>query len=107
MVMTKRELHRNINKQVYELINNHPDCKFEIDSSEGYGLVYFRLLDLDGDYLQDGDIEYHQSRHDLCTVNWAPEGVRNLVDELQASINKIVAHCTEQYNVLNGLSDAK
>lgn len=69
--MTKKEYHQNINKQFYDFVNkNFP--KYDIDSSEGYGLIY--LIDRED---RKQMIEYHQSRHDLCILNSSDRELNN------------------------------
>jgi hypothetical protein len=89
--MTKTQLKKAINKDVYEYINmNFPE--FDIDHNEGGGRVYF--VDSTSFRPADDSIEYHQSEHTLCTPPWASERVKDVKQELESWINALL----KQYN---------
>jgi hypothetical protein len=103
--MTKRELHKNINVRVYQFIESLTSPKFEIDSTEGYGRIYFRPLNEFNEYIIDGEIEYHQSRHDVCMYpGLAPKLMKDIFNEIETHINQIVAEETEKYTVSSASS---
>ena len=85
--MTQTQLKKAINKDVYEYIEeNFPE--FVIDHSEGYGRVYF--IDSTSNHPTADSIEYHQSEHTLCTLNWASERVKDVERELESWINALL-----------------
>ena len=89
--MTKTQLRKAINKDVYDYINQHyPD--FDIDHNEGGGRVYF--IDTTSSNPANDSIEYHQSNHTLCTLNWASDRVKAVEVELENWINALL----KQYN---------
>lgn len=85
--MTKTQLKKAINKDVYEYVERHfPE--FDIDNGEGNGRVYF--IDTTSPNPSDDSIEYHQSEHTLCTLNWASERVKDVERELESWINALI-----------------
>lgn len=85
--MTRKQFHTAINKDVYEYMNqHHPD--FIIGDSEEGGRIYFRDS-TSSSQLKDS-IEYHQSRHELCTLNWASDKVKAVEQELKSWINALI-----------------
>jgi hypothetical protein len=89
--MTKTQLRKAINKDVYEYINeNFPE--FEIDDSEGYGQVYF--IDTTSPHPNTDCIQYMKSSHTLCTLNSASDKVKAVEMELESWINALL----KQYN---------
>jgi hypothetical protein len=85
--MTKKQFHSAINKDVYEYMNqNHPE--FDIDFNENGGRVIFS--DTTSNKPWDDSIEYHQSRHDLCTLNMASDKVKAIEKELENWIKALI-----------------
>lgn len=80
-MMTQKEYHKQINKRFYEYINNHYP-EYKIDSSEGYGRVYLIPE------TRDDMIEYHQSYHTLCQLNWASDKSKQNMLEMEKYINE-------------------
>lgn len=85
--MTKTQLKKAINKDVYTYVEERfPE--FEIDHNEGDGRVYF--IDTTSNCPADDSIEYHQSAHTVCTLNWASERVKDVERELESWINALI-----------------
>jgi hypothetical protein len=85
--MTKAQLQKAMNKDVYTYVeNNFPE--FVIDHSEGYGRVYF--IDSTSSNPANDSIQYHQSDHTLCTLNWASDKVKAVEQELESWINALL-----------------
>jgi len=85
--MTKTQLQKAMNKDVYTYVeNNFPE--FVIDHSEGYGRVYF--IDSTSPNPANDSIQYHQSDHTLCTLNWASDKVKAVEQELESWINALL-----------------
>jgi hypothetical protein len=85
--MTRKQFHSVINKDVYTYMEQRfPE--FVIDHSEGYGRVYF--IDSTSNHPAADSIEYHQSEHTLCTLNWASERVKDVERELESWINALL-----------------
>jgi hypothetical protein len=85
--MTKKQFHSVINKDVYTYMEQYfPE--FTIDDSEGYGRIYF--VDSTSSNPADDSIQYHQSRHTVCTLNWASERVKDVEKELESWINALI-----------------
>ena len=79
--MTKKEYHKQINKRFYEYVNQHfPN--YELDFNEGYGYVYL-ICENKNDL-----IEYHQSRHDLCILNYATDKAKQDMLQMERYINE-------------------
>jgi hypothetical protein len=85
--MTKTQLRKAINKDVYEYINKYYP-EFDIDHNEGGGRVYF--IDTTSPFPYNDSIEYHQSAHTLCTLNLASERVKDVERELESWINALI-----------------
>jgi hypothetical protein len=86
--MTKREMHSEINKLFYEFVDkNFPN--YVIDDSEGYGRVCLTNTESDG---IDDSIEYHMSRHDLCSFNWASNQCKEDEAVMEEFLAKLVAN---------------
>ena len=88
--MTKKEMHKEINQRFYDYINEE-FRHYAIDSSEGHGRIY--LIPESGN-INDA-IEYHQSRHDLCCVNWSSEKTKKDVQTMELFLNDIL----KQYSI--------
>ena len=85
--MTKTQIKKAINKDVYTYVTERfPE--FIIDDSEGYGRIYF--VDSTSSNPADDSIQYHQSRHEVCTLNWASERVKDVEHELESWINALL-----------------
>jgi hypothetical protein len=81
--MTKKEIHKEINSRFYSYVNgNFP--QYQIDNSEGYGRVYLVANN------SDDSIEYHQSRHDLCQMNWASAESKKDVEIMEVFLNDLL-----------------
>ncbi len=92
--MTKTQLRKAINKDVYEYVERHfPE--FIIDNGEGNGRVYF--IDSNSSNPSDDSIEYHQSAHTLCTLNLASERVKDVERELESWINALLKQYNQEY----------
>ena len=72
---------------VYEYMNKHYP-EFDIDFNEDGGRVIF--VDTTSSKPWDDSIEYHQSRHDLCTLNGASDKVKAIEQELESWINALI-----------------
>jgi len=76
-------MHKEINSKFYSYVNeNFP--QYQIDSSEGYGRIYL-VPDKN-----DDSIEYHQSRHDLCQLNWASDESKKDVETMEVFLNDLL-----------------
>ena len=85
--MTKKQFHSAINKDVYAYMEQRfPE--FIIGDSEEGGRIYF--VDSTSDHQVADSIEYHQSRHTLCTLDWASERVKDVERELESWINALI-----------------
>lgn len=85
--MTKKQFHSAINKDVYMYVEERfPE--FYIDDSYGDGRVYF--VDSTSRCPADDSIEYHQSRHTVCTLNPASDKVKDVERELESWINALI-----------------
>jgi hypothetical protein len=85
--MTKAQLRKAINKDVYTYVEERfPE--FIIGDSEEGGRIYF--VDSTSDHQVADSIEYHQSRHTVCTLNWASERVKDVERELESWINALI-----------------
>ena len=85
--MTKKQFHSAINKDVYAYMEQRfPE--FIIGDSEEGGRIYF--VDSTSDHQVADSIEYHQSRHTLCTLDWASERVKDVERELESWINTLI-----------------
>lgn len=81
--MTKKEIHKEINRRFYQYVNeNFPE--YTIDNSEGYG--YIHLIPK----RRDDSIEYHQSRHDLCQYNWASDKSKQDTLKMKLFLNELL-----------------
>jgi hypothetical protein len=79
--MNKKEYHRQINERFYAYVEeNFPE--YIVDSSEGFGRIYLIPKHGYGD-----SIEYHQSRHDLCCLNYASESTKENMEVMENYIN--------------------
>lgn len=91
--MTKKQMHQEINKKFYEYVTE----KFPhyiIDDSEGYGRVILVCTNPDDEMDSwDGSlIEYHQSRHNLCTYNWSSDQCKADEREMELFLNDLLAN---------------
>ena len=94
--MTKTQIKKAINKDVYTYVTERfPE--FIIDDSEGYGRVCF--VDSTSSNPANDCIEYHQSRHTLCTLNWASDKVKAVEQELESWINALLKQYQQDYIV--------
>jgi hypothetical protein len=85
--MTRKQFHSVINKDVYTYMEQRfPE--FTIDDSEGYGRIYF--VDSTSRCPADDSIEYHQSRHTVCTLMPASDKVKAIESELESWINALL-----------------
>lgn len=77
--MNQKQYHQQINQRFYLYVeDNFPE--YEIDSSEGYGIIYLIPKNEIG---TDGVIEYHQSRHDLCCYNWSHQKTKSDIEKME------------------------
>jgi hypothetical protein len=85
--MTKKQFHSVINKDVYDYMEQYfPE--FIIGDSEEGGRIYF--VDSTSPTPIHDSIEYHQSRHTLCTLDWTSERVKDVERELESWINALI-----------------
>ena len=85
--MTKSQLKKAINRDVYTYVEERfPE--FIIDDSYGDGRVYF--VDSTSRCPADDSIEYHQSRHTVCTLMPASDKVKAVESELESWINALL-----------------
>jgi hypothetical protein len=84
--MTKREQHQHINKLFYNYVKqNFPEYTISFD--EGGGRVYL----IPKSNKANDSIEYHQSRHDVCCVNWASSKTKTDTIAMEKYLNKITS----------------
>jgi hypothetical protein len=84
--MTKREQHQHINKLFYNYVEqNFPEYTISFD--EGGGRVYL----IPKSNKANDSIEYHQSRHDVCCVNWASSKTKTDTIAMEKYLNKITS----------------
>ena len=88
--MTKKEMHKEINRRFYDYLNEN-FAEYTIDSGEGYGRIY--LIPKSGNI--NNAIEYHQSRHDICCVNWSEDKTKKDVETMELFLNDIL----KQYSI--------
>ena len=78
--MTKKEMHSAINKQVYNWLNER-NIQFEVEMG---GRVTVMVGESSDDWF-----DYHQSRHEVCILNWASDEAKLLASELEKYIDVI------------------
>jgi hypothetical protein len=88
--MTQKEYHKQINARFYAYIEeNFP--QYKIDSSEGYGRIYLIHKGIMGSNLSavknKNSIEYHQSRHDLCCMDYVDEFIKEDMKKIENYLN--------------------
>lgn len=89
--MTKKEYHQIINSKFYDYITKEfPE--YQLDFEEGYG----RVTITDGKN-GDNDIEYHQSRHDLCDFNWSSKKTKKDLEKMEKFLQELEKETKEQF----------
>ena len=81
--MTKKEIHKEINRRFYQYINEN-FSEYTIDANEGYGYIYLIPEH------RDDCIEYHQSRHNLCQLNWASDKSKQDMFKMEMFLNELL-----------------
>ena len=92
--MTKKEMHKEINRRFYDYLNEN-FTEYTIDSSEGFCFFYGRIYLIPKSGNINNAIEYHQSSHDLCCVNWSEEKTKKDVETMELFLNDIL----KQYSI--------
>lgn len=86
--MTKTQLKKAINRDVYTYVEERfPEFIIDHSWNDG-GRVYF--VDSTSRCPADDSIEYHQSRHTVCTLNPASDKVKAVEKELESWINALI-----------------
>jgi hypothetical protein len=82
-VMTQKEYHQQINERFYGFVeSNFP----EYDMYDEMG----GRMNLMADGKGDNSIEYHQSRHELTSLNWASEKTKSDLFEMEMYLNRVI-----------------
>ena len=79
--MTKKEMHSAINKQVYNWLDER-NIPFELEMG---GRVTVMIGKSSDDWF-----DYHQSRHEVCILNWASDEAKLLARELEEYIDVVI-----------------
>ena len=81
--MTQKEYHQQINDHFYGFVeSNFP----EYDMYDEMG----GRMNLMADGKEDNSIEYHQSRHELTSLNWASEKTKSDLFEMEMYLNRVI-----------------
>jgi hypothetical protein len=82
-VMTQKEYHQQINERFYGFVeSNFP----EYDMYDEMG----GRMNLMADGKGDNSIEYHQSRHELTSLNWVSEKTKSDLFEMEMYLNRVI-----------------
>ena len=85
--MTKKEIQKQITKNVMETINNIYGIKFSDD--EMGGRIYFEINEKDSNN-NPFRFEYARSYYDVCTCTLSGEKAYERASKLEAEMNEIV-----------------
>jgi hypothetical protein len=82
-VMTKKQIQQEINSRFYSFIeSNFPEYEM-YDEMGG-------RMNLMANGKGDNSIEYHQSRHELISLNWASEKTKSDLFEMEQYLHRVI-----------------
>ena len=81
--MTKKQMHQEINEQMYRFMNEFYPQYQEYDEMGG------RISYINGN--SKNSIEYHQSRHDVFTLNNASEECKHDCNVIELFLNGVIS----------------
>ena len=79
--MTNKEINSAINKQVYNWLNER-NIPFEYEMG---GRVTVMVGENGDDWL-----DYHETHHTVCGMNWASDEAQSIMNELEMFIDMVV-----------------
>ncbi len=89
--MSQKEYHKQINERFYSFIeSNFPEYEM-YDEMGG-------RINLMADGKADNSIEYHQSRHELISLNWASEKTKSDLFEMEQYLYRVIIPNVDRLN---------